>query len=287
MYSVTALVASHNRRDSTLRALAAFFAQDVAENHSLAAVLADAGSTDGTARDVAAGFPRCSVIQVPATEFWASAMAVAERSARSSPPDFLLWLNDDVELFPDALRALLDVADRAPGAIVVGSLVDPETGATTYGGVQRASRWHPFQFTTNQASDHSVAADAFHGNVVLVPRMVYERVGVIDGSFGHGLADYDFALRARKAGARILVAAGAVGLCARNSMYGTWADPTMPLSARWRHLLGPKGRPPRQLARYLRRHGGPAWPLLWTAAYLKFGAISSRDAVRRRIPSRG
>ena len=145
------------------------------------------------------------------------------------------------------------------------------------------SAWHPFRPTIVPASDTLEEADAFHGNVVLLRRAIYERVGYIDGRFGHGLADYDYALRARAAGFRVLVAPGIVGMCRANATRGTWADASLPLRARWRHFLGPKGRAPRRVARYLRRHGGPVWPAFWVGTYLKFGAVSLIDAGRRVV----
>ncbi len=43
----------------------------------------------------------------------------------------------------------------------------------------------------------------------------------------------------------------------------------MPIRERLRVLFGPKGVPPRGRARYLRRHGGPAWFVFWLAPYVR------------------
>ena len=126
--TIVAIVSSHNRRESTLRALTSFFGQSCVDDYTLSAVLADAGSSDSTADAVAAAFRSCTVVAVSDLHFWASAMAIAERRARERSPDFLLWLNDDVELHPNALSALLAPAHQAHDAIVAGRLADPVSG---------------------------------------------------------------------------------------------------------------------------------------------------------------
>jgi len=103
------------------------------------------------------------------------------------------------------------------------------------------------------------------------------RVDVFDGSFAHAAADFDYGLRARKGGFPIVVAPIAVGTCTRGGPDGTWHDRSLPVGRRWRLVFSRKGLPPRSHARYLRRHGGRAWPLWWISPYVKFALSSLRD----------
>ena len=54
----------------------------------------------------------------------------------------------------------------------------------------------------------------FNGNVVLVPKSVYRRVGGIERRFSHAYADFDYGLRARALGFQVVVSGNAVGTCA-------------------------------------------------------------------------
>jgi GT2 family glycosyltransferase len=280
---ITALLAAHNRREKTLVALASYFAQETPDDASLSAVLVDDGSTDGTADAVRERFPEVRVIAGSGQLFWAAAMAIAEEEARRDEPDFLLWLNDDAALEPGALRTLIETAETRSehGCIAVGALRDPRSGELTYSGVRRTGA-HPLRFALVPPGDRPVEVDTFNGNVVLVSRAAFERVGSIDGEFAHATADYDYGLRAAEAGVSVLLAPDTIGTCPHNPSTEPWGDPTLTLRGRIRVLTGRKGIPPRSTARYLRRHGGPAWPLFWLSPYIR--AVPS--LIRPHAPER-
>ena len=260
--SIAVLIASHDRRRTTLRCLACLFRQRAAAE--LAVFLVDDGSTDGTAEAVRSAFPHVRVIAGSGDLYWARAMALAESAASSSEPDYLLWLNDDVELDDGALEELLETS-QPDEAIAVGALKDPATGELSYSGVCRVD-WHPLRFRLVPPRPSRPAVSTFNGNAVLIPRAVSARIGGIDGGFVHGAADFDYGLRARRAGLPIRVTGRYVGVCVRHANALAHAA-RLPRSERMRFLLGPKGLPPRGYARYLRRHGGPVWPLFWLASY--------------------
>jgi GT2 family glycosyltransferase len=271
--SVAALIASHDRRSTTLRCLASLFRQEAAAE--LSVVLVDDGSTDGTAAAVRTEFPDVRVIVGSGSLYWAGAMALGEPAALASGPDYLLWLNDDVELAEGALEELLETS-RPDGAISVGALNDPATGELSYSGVCRVD-WHPLRFRLVPPGPSRPAVSTFNGNVVLIPREALDRIGAIDGGFVHGAADFDYGLRARRAGVPIRVTSRFVGACARHENALAHAA-GLPWSKRLHFLLGPKGLPPRAYARYLRRHGGAVWPLFWLGSYRRVVAALIRPS---------
>jgi GT2 family glycosyltransferase len=266
---VTAILTCHNRRELTLRCLKSFF-RDPPQGMELSAVLVDDGGTDGTSAAVAESFPAVRLVRGDGTYFWAGGMALAERVALQDPPDFLLWLNDDVTLSSGALNQMTAVVvrDGGPSAIVVGALQDPTTGETTYSGL-RSDPKRPLMFERVPPAGAAIEVSTMNGNVVLVPREVYESLDGIDGAFAHSQADLDYGLRARKRGFRVMLAPHHVGFCVRRSMAGTYVDRDLPWINRYRHIVSRKGLPPRSLARYLRRHGGPVWPVFWISPYIK------------------
>jgi len=271
------LMTCHNRREQTVRCLEALRAQQL-PGAELRVYLTDDGSTDGTVEAVSAVDMPIRVMAGSGELYWAAGMAISERAAMRNDPDLLLWLNDDVTLDPNGVASLLGVHDQDPDAIVVGIVRDPKTGGKTYGGRNRVGR-HPQRFSSVAQADQIQSADAFNGNVVLIPRTARNTVGPIDGAFAHAYADDDYSLRASKLGVPIICAAGTVGTCSPNP------TGTAPTSVRlaWEQLQAPKGLPWRSQVRYLRRHGGRLWPayLGWGYGKAIIGASIRRDSSRR------
>jgi GT2 family glycosyltransferase len=284
---VVAILTARNRRELTVACLHSYSSQDLSDTE-LRAVVVDDCSSDGTADAVSAAFPTAEVIRGSGDLFWARGMATAEARAMQSAPDYLLWLNDDVCLHGDALRRLISVAEtRGPcPCLVAGAVCDPESGVTTYGGLQRRD-WHPLRYSLVEPLDLPTAVDTVHGNVLLVPRETYRLVGGIDGGFAHSYADMDYGLRLRGAGGENLLAPGHVGTCAPNDIMTANLDPSLAFSARWRFLHSRKGRPMRSQVRYLHRHAGPCWPVFLLPPYVRLLAGRpypdyDHDAVGRR-----
>jgi GT2 family glycosyltransferase len=278
---LTAILASHNRRESTLACLRSFYSQRLPLSEALDAVLVDDGSTDETASEVRRAFPETKVIRGSGDLYWASGMALAEQVAVSSDPDYLLWLNDDVILADDAVASLIYTEQTArPGrCIVVGALRDPLTGVLTYSGVRRRG-FHPLRVEFVEPGDVPQVVDMFHGNVVLVSRPAYRAIGAIDAGFAHAQADLDYGLRAARLGIVSLLAPGTIATCTRDRDSPLWLDRSLSARQRLQSLFGPKGLPPRSAARYLSRHGGPLWPVFWIAPYVRVVA----SLLRVRLP---
>lgn len=284
---IAVLITCHNRRERTLRCLRSLFAQECP--HRLLVFLVDDASCDGTAAAVTTAFPTVRVIPGTGDLYWSGGMRLAHGTAAVEPHDFVLWLNDDVELYPHALGTMVSASRflDTPGrerAIVVGALRDPHSGVTTYSGVVRSHRRRPMQFSPVEPTDAPRPCETMNGNVVLIPRAVDSVVGTLEPSFSHGISDFDYGLRARRHGVQAWVAPGHVGTCARNPLTGTWRDDRLPARQRWRLLLSPKGLPPRQWCLFTRRHGGVAWPLFWASPYLR---LVLRLLVVKRGPTMG
>lgn len=264
---VVAVLACHDRREATLAALAALAGQ-TGHGADLRVVLVDDGSSDGTAAAVRARFPDTTIERGDGSLWWNGGMRHGMAVARREhDPDHLLWLNDDTVLDPDALGRLLATRDGLPGpAIVVGTTRDPDTGELTYGGVRRPDRRRPMSFELVPPDpDRARPAETMNGNVVLVPRPVFEIVGELDPVFTHAMGDYDYGLRARAADFEVVVAPGTFGTCARNP--DPWA--TGDVEETWRRLRGPRGLPPAEWREFTRRWAGPLWPVYFASPYVR------------------
>ena len=263
--NIAVLMTCHNRRETTLRCLASLerAIQDSekgkvkSEKVRWEIFLVDDGSTDGTGEAVrnagiweyeigemgeSAGIGKIGikVVQGNGSLFWAKGMRLAweaavERGldgedAVATKWDGFLWLNDDAVLRPDALSTLLHFYTANKDAVIVGELENAR-GEIVYG----------------------KRGDLFTGNFVLVPRGVYEKVGMICGEFTHAWADSDYALRCKRAGVPV-VSCGVVGTSEghpnRPSLKGVG------LGRRWRMLWDPKGWCVHDLWLYRRRNWG-------------------------------
>jgi GT2 family glycosyltransferase len=271
--TISALLTCHNRREHTLACLGSLRASAIL-GITVDVHLVDDASSDGTAEAVAAAYPDVEIHRGTGDLFWGGGMRLAFTRAVSMRPDYLLWLNNDVVLDPDALKQLLATyttlcAGRKPLSIVAGSTRDPQTGATTYGGVRRTSRLRRMTFALVTPTDTPQSCETMNGNVVLIPRSVYSVVGNIDASFTHAMGDFDYGLRARSAGCQVFITPGHVGTCSVNPLVGTYLDTTLSRRERLRQVASPKGLPVAEWAVFCRRHGGPLWPTLTLSPYVR------------------
>jgi glycosyltransferase involved in cell wall biosynthesis len=117
--SLTVIVPSYNRRGSLLRLLESLVVQHRA-GAAFDVVVSLDGSTDGSAEAVRGAtwpFP-VQVVERPN----GGPAAARNAGAAAATGDILLFIDDDVELAPEAVRAHLDEHARYPGAAVIGSI---------------------------------------------------------------------------------------------------------------------------------------------------------------------
>lgn len=226
---IAVLIASHNRRDVTLGCMSRLLPQ-LGDDDGV--YLVDDGSQDGTAAAaVGLNDKRIKVINGDGSLYWAKGMRKAWEAAVVGKQDWdgYLWLNDDTELKPDAIAKMLaaDGGER----IVVGELENAK-GEIVYG---------------------TRPSGLFTGNCVLVPRKVYEQLGMICGDYSHAWADSDYAMKAKRGGVEV-VSAGVVGRAEghpnRPSLKG------LTLRRRLSLLRDPKGWNLHDLWLYRRRNWG-------------------------------
>ncbi len=119
-----------------------------------------------------------------------------------------------------------------------------------------------------------------HGNCVLIPNEVAQRVGNMDAGYSHAIGDIDYALKAGKKGVSIWVAPGFVGTCSTNPIEGSWLDTSLSLRERWKHMNGPKGLPPSDWMLFARKHAGPFWPVFGAMPYIRLVLSSIKAKIR-------
>ncbi|MDO9466387.1 MAG: glycosyltransferase family 2 protein [Thiobacillus sp.] len=274
MTTLVALMACHNRREKTLASIERYYACDVPAGCIRKLVLVDDGSTDGTTEAVHTAYPEVIIEQGDGSLFWNRGMLRAWQRALPLEPDYVLWLNDDTLLYPQALTSLLETearirAETGQPGIVVGS-TDNDAGELSYGGSVPASPLNRLKMRKVVPGDAPRPAVTMNGNCVLVPRAVSDRIGLLDSIYRHAMGDNDYGFRAHKAGIPIWVMPGYAGRCNNdNRVAGGFNDRSLPLRTRWKKITSPKGLPFDSWRALCSRHAGPAWPLVWLLPYTK------------------
>lgn len=251
--TIAILLTVFNRKDKTLTCLQNLFVQVLPEGYSLDVFLVNDGCTDGTENEVNNQFPEVHLINSKGNLFWNRGMHLAWSTAvKTKDYDFYLWLNDDTVLNQRAIEILLQTAkEKQNKAIVVGSTVGEtfKTDQVTYGGRSIAKG-----LLTPKTIP--VACDYFNGNIVLVPKLVYKKVGTHDPVFHHALGDFDYGLRAEKLGVQSFIAPGFLGKCDVHTNLATWCNPKKNFVQRWKAFRSPLGNNPEEFFVFESRHKG-------------------------------
>ena len=219
---IAVLLACFNRKEKTLLCLERLHEALLPEGFYYEVTLLDDGSTDGTSEMVHEKFPEVSIIKGNGNLYWNQGMRVAWNEAMLKRNyDYYLLLNDDTDLFPDAIKTLVETEEQlkkqlGKTAIVIGSIADPADGHLTYGGVKRENAYLGMKFSLIEPGEESIPCDTFNANCVLISKEVVDKVGILSDHFTHGMGDTDYGLRAAENGFGCFTAPGYVGECENN-----------------------------------------------------------------------
>ena len=191
---VIAVVLSWNGREDTLACLRSLEGEDVE------VIVVDNASEDGTA-DAVSGV---ELIRNDRNLGYAGGMNVGIRRALERGADAVLLLNNDVEVEPGAVAALIDALDDA-GAVCPVIVFADEPERVWYSGASfDPRRGYNGRHRTDLPAAVVATARAC-GAAMLVPRDALERVGLFDESLFAYAEDTDWSLRASAAGFPLLV----------------------------------------------------------------------------------
>jgi GT2 family glycosyltransferase len=245
---IAVLITCHNRKEKTLQCLDRLFKQDgIDENFKIEVFLVDDGCTDGTSTEVNRKFPVVNVINGTGNLYWNRGMHLAwETAASNKDYDFYLWLNDDTFLFENALVDLLTYKNNH--TIISGNTKSEINQSFTYGGYKNNLPVIPNG--TYQLCDYS------NGNVLLISKLVFKKIGNLDPVFQHALGDFDYTLRAKKHGIDIVVVPNWVGYCEYHKNLPKWVSEKN-IFVRFKFLYHPlSGCSPNEYFIYDIRHNG-------------------------------
>lgn len=242
---LAAIMTCHNRKEKTMACLRSFLSlMPEAE-----VFLTDDGCNDGTPEAVKKAFPQVHIVTGDGNLFWSRGMYTAWKESVKGMYDYYLWLNDDIELYPNVITELMECERLGGGNCVVSGLIESfDHSKILYGGTNSQK-----QLITSSSEPQPITN--MNGNVVLIPQSVVDKIGIIDPRLHHDLGDVDYGLTAIENCIKVLstrtpIAAGYSNDFCRVRKWGT------NLSNRLKKLRSPLGSPPSINFYFRKKHYG-------------------------------
>ncbi|RYY55547.1 MAG: glycosyltransferase family 2 protein [Chitinophagaceae bacterium] len=262
---IAVLLTTFNRKQKTLECLQTLRSQDLPAGCAMDVFLTDDASSDGTADAVKALYPETHLYNGDGHFYWAGGMRYTWNKAIPTNPDYYLLLNDDTTLFAGAVKKIIQLAGSQPKpTVIIGNTADQASGKLSYGGwrLLRKRFWKSERvYDEKQMAD----CDFANANILLVPREVVNRLGILADHFTHSLADYDYTYKVKKAGFGLKSAPGIIGYCTDDHGNNWKSQGSSTLKERINYLMSVKGIAYREHMLFIRDH----FPLSYPSEFLK------------------
>ncbi len=194
---VSALVVSYNRKALLRRAIEALERSESRDTFEI--VVVDNGSSDGS-QLLESEYPRARFIRIPRNFGLTKALNLG---VRGSEGEYIFFLHDDAEVFPETVRTLAAILDAQPevGA-VCPLLVDAEDRpAPQLGKFPPDDTWRPAE-----PGPDPTPVDYPRGAALMMRRVLFTAIRQIDERYGQFGSDADLCYQIRRAGKKILLA---------------------------------------------------------------------------------
>ncbi len=273
MNTIAVLLTCHNRKQKTLQCLNSLFKADWPEHLKMEIFLVDDGSADGTGRAVKEIYPEINIVLGNGNLFWAGGMRLAFKEARKhSDYEGYLLINDDVELTEDFLSKILETKEYClkkynKGGLYSGSTRDKRSGKISYGGNILTNGINFPTYRLLEPTDKPQPCQLTNANVLYFEKEVIDEIGFFDENFIHAFADYDFSLRAFKAGFPVYISPGICGYC-RDDHGNNWSSSNK-IKHRIKYLKSPTGLAYKEYLFYGKRHFPKHVPKMFVKLWAK------------------
>ncbi|CAB4244234.1 Glycosyl transferase [Methylacidimicrobium sp. AP8] len=205
---LSVIIVTRNTRDLVCAAIRSVEESDVP--FAVETIVVDNGSTDGTAEEIPRAFPKAAYLRFPRNLGFAAAV---DRAAERSRGKYLLLLNSDARLEPDALARALRWMEAHPGCGVAGARLLNEDGTpqnsianfpslwTELGNKALLRRLLPRLYPGKERPPTvPTPVDSVIGAFFLTRADLWRRLHGMDEGFFFFLEETDFCYRARQAG---------------------------------------------------------------------------------------
>jgi len=195
---VFVIILNYNGKDVLKKCLLSVFKNDYPNFET---VLVDNNSTDGSLEMAKADFSKANFIKNEENLGFSSGNNVGIRFALERMADYVLLLNNDVEVEKDFLSRLVDIGEKNPKIGILSPLIfNGNTKQIWFsGGTISWLRMKSFHKRSAKTSDF-YESPFLTGCSMLVKKEVFKKIGLFDEDYFLYWEDADFSLRAGKAG---------------------------------------------------------------------------------------
>lgn len=210
-----------NRRDLTLQCLRSLERSN-AEGLSIDIYIVDDGSTDGTSEAIARDFPEVKVIRGTGDLWFTGGTNLGIREALTNDPDYILMINDDQVFDEDAIRYMVETAEKGDKRVVGSLLLLWDEPHKLFQVSPIWSTWigswrHWYQQTVWTIPTKPWKVGLIVGNCVLVPTRAFREHGLMNERRYPNFGDAEFTPRLRKAGWDLVIDPRARVFCQPNT----------------------------------------------------------------------
>ena len=250
MKEIAILLTVFNRKEKTINCLRDLSKLSIPVGFSYDVWLTDDGCADGTPEAVKSTFPKTHIVEGDGMLFWNRGMWKAwDAASQHKDYDYYLWLNDDIVLYDFSLESLIEESLRHKDkSVIVGPMQYEDHHGVSYGGFVNKRMVTP--------AGQAVKVEYFNGNLVLVPKYVFERIGNLDYRYSHGHGDTDYGLRVKEAGMESYMVGEYLGECDRHAEVKKCWNSKYSIIQRFKSLYHPTGYPPKEAFYYEKKHYG-------------------------------
>lgn len=196
-----------NRKSFTLAILKQLTKQTVQQviaskiqRQDIQIVVVDDDSSDGTPEQIEAQFPAVHLLRGDGDLWWTGAIAQAMTYiSETLKTDYIIWLNDDIELADDFLAQVLQHCQTPNAKVLTGGIITDQQHPNwiVFGGViagQLINDIHQFNQPT-------LNVDTLNGNIAILPTRIVKDIGLPDTKrFRHYGGDFEYICRAKENG---------------------------------------------------------------------------------------
>ncbi len=271
---VLGIVLNYNGRDLTLASVESLLAM---RHPALDLLVVDNGSTDGSDAAVAERFPGVRRLRTATNLGISGGLNLGFRVGLDEGYDFLMTMNNDIEVAPDLLAELLQAMGADPRLGCVGPkcyyYFGDRNRIWSAGGILRfreaVTRERGMGQSDRGQFDRDSEVDYVNGALMLIRREALLTAGLWDPVYHVSVEDADFCVRVRRAGFRC-------GYAHRARLWHMVSPTT------GGYVAGRTYRTGRSTAIFVRKYAGAAGWL----SFLFWSAVAFVAALARELPRR-
>lgn len=169
-------------------------------------IIIDDGSTDGSVEIIKKKYPEVKILNGDGNLWWSGATNLGVKQVlKDNISDYILTINNDVEVTPNFLTHLIECAQEYPKSLIGSKIYELKTKKLWYAG--GLVNWNKGIFYHNLKLNKNIfVADWLTGMGALIKTDIYQKIGLYDGKrFPQYAGDLEFSIRAKKNGYKLLV----------------------------------------------------------------------------------